>query len=87
MRIPSMYIRRDAFMNPHPAGIPYGFEKIEAARLAPPRAGHTMNPQQQWEAMQKMRSDRGKAELLEKLTGNAADDGTARVVQRLLQIH
>ncbi|KAK5625572.1 hypothetical protein RRF57_001288 [Xylaria bambusicola] len=86
MRVPSMLIRRDALMNTHPAGIPYGFEQIEAARLAPPRAGHALNPQQQWEAMQKKRSERGKAELIEKLTENATDDETQRAAQKWLQI-
>lgn len=67
----------------------YGFEKVAAARLAPPvSAGYALNPQQQWEAVQKMRSDQGKAELLEKLTKNTAagDEGAQRAAERWLQI-
>ncbi|KAI3339339.1 hypothetical protein F4824DRAFT_508711 [Ustulina deusta] len=86
MRVPSMMIRRDALMKTHPAVAGHGFEKIVAARLAPPSPGHVLNPQQQWEAMQKMRSDQGKAELLEKLTKNAPDDGAQRAAQRWLKI-
>ncbi|KAI1289008.1 hypothetical protein F5Y03DRAFT_70987 [Xylaria venustula] len=86
MRVPSMLIRRDALVRSHPAVAGYGFEKLVAARLAPPSAGHALNPQQQWEAMQKMKSDQGKAELLGKLTQNVADDGVQRVAQRWLKI-
>ncbi|KAI0467297.1 hypothetical protein F4859DRAFT_525943 [Xylaria cf. heliscus] len=90
MRVPSMMIRRDALMKAdHPAvNGGYGFDKVVAARLAPPvSAGYALNPQQQWEAVQKMRYDRGKAELLEKLTKNAVvDEGAQRVAQWWLKI-
>ncbi|KAI1277829.1 hypothetical protein F5Y07DRAFT_388174 [Xylaria sp. FL0933] len=86
MRVPSMLIRRDALMKTHPAVSGYGFEKVVAARLAPPSAGHHLNPQQQWEAMQKRKSDQGKAELLGKLTMNANDDGVQRAAQKWLKI-
>ncbi|KAI1751086.1 hypothetical protein F4782DRAFT_203358 [Xylaria castorea] len=91
MRVPSMMIRRDALMRsdrPAVDGGYQGLEKVVEARLAPPvSAGYTLNPQQQWEAMQKMRSDKGKAELIEKMTKNTADDkGAQRAAQRWLKI-
>ncbi|KAI1428954.1 hypothetical protein F5Y12DRAFT_782219 [Xylaria sp. FL1777] len=86
MRVPSMLIRRDLLMKAHPAVNGDGFEKVVAARLAPPSPGHTLNPHQQWEAMQKLKTDQGKAELIEKLTMNATDHGVQRAAQRWLKI-
>ncbi|KAI0453935.1 hypothetical protein F5B21DRAFT_265709 [Xylaria acuta] len=90
MRVPSMMIRRDALMKPdHPAvDGGYVLQKVVEARLAAPvSAGYALNPQQQWEAVQKMRSDQGKAELIGKLTENAADDeGAQRAAQRWLKM-
>ncbi|KAI0414557.1 hypothetical protein F5X98DRAFT_241432 [Xylaria grammica] len=84
MRAPSMLIHRDTFAVSHPAVAAYGFEKVVAARLAPPMVGQTLNPQQQWEAVQKMKADEGKAELLQKLTRNSTDKGAQRAARRWL---
>lgn len=63
------------------------FRKIVAARMAPPSPGHVLNPQQQWEAVQQMKVDKGKAELIGKLTKDApADEGAQIAAQRWLKI-
>ncbi|KAF2972012.1 hypothetical protein GQX73_g1528 [Xylaria multiplex] len=86
MRVPSMMIQRDTYTISHRAMVGHGFEKLVAARLAPRSAGYALNPQQQWEAMQKMKADEGKAKLMEKLTKNATDDGAQRAAQRWLRL-
>lgn len=88
-RVPSLLIRRDVIMAPNAAisGHGGGSDKAGgAARRAPPGSGYALNPQQQWEAMQKLKVDRGKAELIERLTRNAADEGTQRAAQKWLKI-
>ncbi|GAP89864.2 putative negative acting factor [Rosellinia necatrix] len=80
MRVPSLLIRRDALLKTYPAvSAPDGFAKVVAARLAPPSAGHALNPQQQWEAVQKLRVEQGKAELIEKLVGSVPQDESTRL--------
>ncbi|KAI0409370.1 hypothetical protein F4802DRAFT_593646 [Xylaria palmicola] len=88
VRVPSMMIRRDVLMRSHPAAVvgASGVDKVAAARTAPPTAGYAMNPQQQWEAVQRTRADQGKAELVGTLTGHAADAGLQLVAQRWLKI-
>ncbi|KAI8627585.1 hypothetical protein F5Y19DRAFT_172627 [Xylariaceae sp. FL1651] len=85
MRVPSMLIRRDGLMQ-SPYGAVDSFEKIVAARFAPPSIGHTLNPQQQWEAKQKLKIEQGKAELIEMATKNATVEGAQEVAQRWLRV-
>ncbi|KAI0104221.1 hypothetical protein GGR51DRAFT_227743 [Nemania sp. FL0031] len=85
-RMPSMLIRRDALMSAHAA---LNTDKIAAAaRAAPATEGYALNPQQQWEAMQQLKVDRGKAELIGKLltSNNAADEDAQRAAQKWLKI-
>ncbi|KAI1814142.1 hypothetical protein GGS20DRAFT_598426 [Poronia punctata] len=81
MRVPSMLIRRDVLV-----AATYGFEGLLAARMAPPIAGHALNPQQQWEEKQKNRIEEGKAELMEKLTKDAPDDNARQFAKKWLNV-
>ncbi|KAI1130148.1 hypothetical protein F5Y10DRAFT_276279 [Nemania abortiva] len=85
-RVPSMLIRRDALMGAHAA---LSFGKAAAARSAPPSTGYALNPQQQWEAVQKSKVDKGKAELMKKLTGtsNPSDEDARRAAQWWLNMN
>ncbi|KAI0190734.1 hypothetical protein EV127DRAFT_79516 [Xylaria flabelliformis] len=90
MRVPSMMIRRDMLMRADRPAVNggYGLVKIVEARLAPPVSPeHALNPHQQWEAVQQKRFEQGKAELIEKLTKNTADDaGAQRAASRWLKM-
>jgi hypothetical protein len=83
MRVPSMLIRRDALLSAS-----HGFENLLAAHPTAhlPTAGQTLNPQQQWEAMQKQRIEIGKAELMKKLTQDTDDEGVHRIAEKWLNV-
>ncbi|RWA03815.1 hypothetical protein EKO27_g11291, partial [Xylaria grammica] len=50
----------------------------------PAVAAYGFEKVQQWEAVQKMKADEGKAELLEKLTRDSTDKGAQRAARRWL---
>jgi hypothetical protein len=76
-----MLIRRDALI---PDG--YGFDGLVTARSAPPRIGYVLNPQQEWEAKQKHKLDQAKAELIEKVTKNATEEGARQFAKTWLRV-
>lgn len=80
-----MLIRRDGLMaQPYPDA--HNFEKIlSSARHAPPAMGQSLNPTQQWEAMQKNYAENGKAELLARAVAKTGKSGEW-VAQKWLQI-
>ncbi|KAI1264567.1 hypothetical protein F5Y18DRAFT_73932 [Xylariaceae sp. FL1019] len=82
IRLPSMVIRRDGLMASQ-NGMVATFEKLPAAKVAAPTAGQILNLQQQWEALQKMKFEEGKDELMNKASGNASGDTRIAVAKYL----
>ncbi|KAI0150582.1 hypothetical protein GGR57DRAFT_186942 [Xylariaceae sp. FL1272] len=85
IRVPSMLIRRDGLMQAQ-HGMAVNFEKLVGDKVAAPTAGgYALTPQQQWEALQIMKLEQGKDELINKASGNASGD-TRTAAQKWLRI-